>query len=589
MAHAERLTQQVKTLSARVKELERALAMTQTGSGTHPLLRDTDPRDGMDIVSELEGTLAAEMEEVSDAIGSLSIAVDGKTMYFGETASSEYLQNLIQESSDPAHMSNPKFLGLPSDIIELVNAYPFGVKDHPASTEAFKMFVPPRDRTETVAGMFYTNASWLYDPVPRRDFEVLFRDPIYQAVDGFLSFKSIPAHNFAVFFMVLATGLIFSPAQSAPILMEQYHALARAAFSLDSITRGASTASVQAMTMMIHYSYWTDRNGTEVRWLFNGLCARIAQMIGLQRDSAGWNLDKDEVQRRRMTFWEFYAWDAWSSVITGRPPVLNIAQSDCRFPEDRDTVVNSQGQLEPGWHKWKWMYNANCLTPSLQRTFSVRPLSYSSLLELDKRIRSFPLPEHLRPGSENGQGWSSDPFKAMCQHGTTLLRESNLLYIHRSYFAQAIRESNDPLQHKYGQSVLAAYQSTRALVSSLRGAYAVHPALVGKIWWFWSAIYSSCVILGAVVVEAPGCKLAESALNDLDTTISFFELGSASCRSPRLLPMLRTFHTRAHEAYTDYRRQIQAGNGPVTTPPKDRSNLDSPDELEVLGGRKTLV
>jgi hypothetical protein len=58
-------------------------------------------------------------------------------------------------------MSNPKYLGLPSDILELVNAYPFGVRDHLASAEVFKMFVPPRDRTETVASMFYTNASWL--------------------------------------------------------------------------------------------------------------------------------------------------------------------------------------------------------------------------------------------------------------------------------------------------------------------------------------------------------------------------------------------------------------------------------------------
>lgn len=85
-----------------------------------------------------------------------------------------------------------------------------------------------------------------------------------------------------------------------------------------------------------------------------------------ERDSAGWDLEKEEVQRRRMSFWEFYNWDAWSvsqpdtafftqpvqlhqqSVITGRPPVLNLSQADCRFPEDMDSVMNSQGQLEPG-------------------------------------------------------------------------------------------------------------------------------------------------------------------------------------------------------------------------------------------------
>ncbi|KZV72233.1 hypothetical protein PENSPDRAFT_629068 [Peniophora sp. CONT] len=589
MAHAERLTQQVKSMSSRIKELEAALANTQNGSQMHPLLRDAGSRDDMAVLGELESTFAAEMDEVSDTIGSLSISQDGKTRYHGETTSSEYLQSLMDESEHPVrHLSNPKFLGLPSEVLDLVNAFPFGLREHRATVASFKAFIPPRARTQLVSEQFYTNASWLYDPIPRDEFHNMVVDPLYNALEGYIPFDSISAHHLSIFFMVLATGLIFSPGQSAPILQEQYHALGCAAFSMDSITRGASTATVQAMILLIHYSYWTDRTGHELRFLLNGLCVRIAQMIGLQRDSAGWNLEKEEVQRRRMSFWEFYNWDAWSSVITGRPPVLNLAQADCRFPEDMEPVMNSQGQLEPGWHKWKFLYAATCLAPSLQRTFLIRQLPYSTLLELDKRIRTFPLPEHLRPGQENGQGWSSDPFKAMSQHCATLLRESNLLYIHRSYFAQAIRGANDPFKHKYGQSVLAAYKAVRNLVSSLKGVYSVHPAIVSRCWFFWSAIFSSCVILGAVVIESPACKLAEPAMTDLDGTIAFFELGSVNCRGPATLPMLRTFQKRAREALHEARLQIQAGQI-VTTPPKDRSAQDSPDELEILGGRKNVI
>jgi hypothetical protein len=90
MAHAERLAQQVKTMSARIKELEQALARTQTtGSGPHPLLRDADSRDVASILADLEGKFVAELEEVSETIGSLSITNDGKTKFHGETASSE--------------------------------------------------------------------------------------------------------------------------------------------------------------------------------------------------------------------------------------------------------------------------------------------------------------------------------------------------------------------------------------------------------------------------------------------------------------------------------------------------------------------
>ena len=31
-----------------------------------------------------------------------------------------------------------------------------------------------------------------------------------------------------------------------------------------------------------------------------------------ERDSAGWNLSADEVQRRRVIFWEMFTHDAWS-------------------------------------------------------------------------------------------------------------------------------------------------------------------------------------------------------------------------------------------------------------------------------------
>lgn len=31
-----------------------------------------------------------------------------------------------------------------------------------------------------------------------------------------------------------------------------------------------------------------------------------------ERDSAGWNLPPEEVQRRRNMFWELYTYDAWT-------------------------------------------------------------------------------------------------------------------------------------------------------------------------------------------------------------------------------------------------------------------------------------
>lgn len=80
MAHAQRLAEQVKRLTERVHELETALGHT--------------PSDGEASSSQLEGSdnvasYQEGLQDVSDAIGSLSIGVFGQTKYHGESAGSE--------------------------------------------------------------------------------------------------------------------------------------------------------------------------------------------------------------------------------------------------------------------------------------------------------------------------------------------------------------------------------------------------------------------------------------------------------------------------------------------------------------------
>jgi hypothetical protein len=87
MAHAQRLTEQVKAMSIRIKQLETALAHAQNGSlrddsDSQRLLQDREPTD-----LEYEG----DMDGVSKNLGSLAIDGEGKTQYYGETAGAEVL------------------------------------------------------------------------------------------------------------------------------------------------------------------------------------------------------------------------------------------------------------------------------------------------------------------------------------------------------------------------------------------------------------------------------------------------------------------------------------------------------------------
>jgi hypothetical protein len=130
------------------------------------------------------------------------------------------------------------------------------------------------------------------------------------------------------------------------------------------------------------------------------------------------------------------------------------------------------------------------------------------------------VPVHLQlpaQASDTARVWASNPSCAMQQYSTVCEKESSktdscmidpliliynpdLLYIHRNYFFRAIREdSQNPMRHIYASSVLATYRSACRLISSLQGLYSVHPARTGRVWFFWSCIFSSCVSSFAVI------------------------------------------------------------------------------------------
>lgn len=145
----------------------------------------------------------------------------------------------------------------------------------------------------------------------------------------------------------------------------------------------------------------------------------------------------------------------------------------------------------------------------------MRSSSYEALILLDTKIREFHIPDHLQcPAhpSETSRTWSADLGKALDQHSTLMVHESSefyrdgvqsyislasdsdLLYIHRSYFVQAIRaEPLNPLGHKFGRSVLAAYTSALRLMHGIRGLYTAHRELTSRLWHLWSQDFSSCV------------------------------------------------------------------------------------------------
>lgn len=73
MAHADKLNEQVKTLTLKVQQLEAALAQAKDKA----------------VSSETHASGDISVNDVSKAVGSLSIGSEGQARYHGESAGSE--------------------------------------------------------------------------------------------------------------------------------------------------------------------------------------------------------------------------------------------------------------------------------------------------------------------------------------------------------------------------------------------------------------------------------------------------------------------------------------------------------------------
>ncbi|KAG5222590.1 zinc cluster transcription factor [Salix suchowensis] len=113
------------------------------------------------------------------------------------------------------------------------------------------------------------------------------------------------------------------------------------------------------------------------------------------RDSARWGLSPKMVQRRRILFWDLFVADSWTLDRShclgiflpepqhGRPPSFSLAYIDCEFPDYKDGLGESGGDINT---------SSECVADVASRTLTAEAPSYATIMELDKKVRDFSLP-----------------------------------------------------------------------------------------------------------------------------------------------------------------------------------------------------
>ncbi|KAJ7476655.1 fungal-specific transcription factor domain-containing protein [Mycena latifolia] len=610
--------------------------------------------DVLDSAPGTEGTTPTGAGgDVIDAFGTLSISDHGISRFFGPTGGCESLliANLPHNSpsTTSASASSPSSLSLsrssqslspPSTHASAPNSparcatqsssaspYPTASPATFFSPSSFPIHalvtshLPPRARARALVTSYFTQLAWLFRGVTRGQVSDMMR-AVYGAygrpddVDADGAEDDLPdaepegvegetdeeeytgPHDLALLFVVFAVGALVGDGGTGDSAeAEHLHQIARAALALQPVLEKSSLVTIQALHLLSIYNAMAGGPGApedaetsmEMTWSLITLAAHLSQTIGLHWDSARWGLSAKMVQRRRILFWDLFVADVWQSLNTGRPPSFSLAYIDCSFP----TYENAK--LRDGvFEVWQFRFAAECVADVTARTLTAEAPSYTTIMELDRKVREFPLPP-LDDASPDDVGASLQ--RCVLEH----IRETVLMYIHRSFFAQAIIEQPvNPLKSTYAPSFLAAYRASATILKSVREQFAVMPNACARFWTMWTSAFSAAVVFGTVVTRGPRSPLAGAAMTELEQAcVLFSKAAKYSRRAQKALPILTKLSEKARHALAAAQSDPSPDNagllwnmtgvlGPSGQPVKVKKE-EPDDELSIFAGHTRFV
>ncbi|KAG0209654.1 hypothetical protein BGX28_010170 [Mortierella sp. GBA30] len=90
-------------------------------------------------------------------------------------------------------------------------------------------------------------------------------------------------------------------------------------------------SSIQALLLMTIYRFTSAKSGGRV-WVMLGMAIRMAQDMGMHRNSARWHLPPLETELRKRLWWACYVMDRWVSSCMGRPLAIDDIDCDIDYP-----------------------------------------------------------------------------------------------------------------------------------------------------------------------------------------------------------------------------------------------------------------
>ncbi|KAJ3515208.1 hypothetical protein NLJ89_g1912 [Agrocybe chaxingu] len=544
LAATEHLHRRIARLSGRIRQLEDALAVIHAKHSTepHPLLHEdliaAEEQDGTEDAGEEGLGLAAPNRDALDAFGTLSISDHGISRFFGPTGGSEslLLTNMDSNQPSPESTHTPDSMRgskspSSSDLSLFSQSFPFTPMGPTADVQALiESHLPPYERTIALCETYFDQCAWLFRGTTRTQLMDDMVPVIYKQQAAPPGEDYSGPHDLALLFIVLAIGSLVSrePSDSQG---EHFHQISRAALALQPVLEKPSIVTIQCLHLMSIYSAMSgsdmkNETSMEMAWSLITLSCHLSQTIGLHRDSARWGLSPKMVQRRRTLFWDLFTADVWQVIPIRQleqwaTTIFSLAYIDCCFPQYENDANGKDTTLGATFEIWQFRFASECVADVTARTLTAEAPSYATIMDLDRKVREFALPEGL--GSSDDFGASFQRF--VLEH----IKETVLMYIHRSFFAQAIIDHPaNPLKSPYAPSFLAAYRASSTILKSVREQFKLWPNSCSRFWTMWTFAFSAAVVFGTVATRGPRSPLAQSAMAELEQACVLFSKAAAT-------------------------------------------------------------
>ncbi|KZP21364.1 hypothetical protein FIBSPDRAFT_740823, partial [Athelia psychrophila] len=575
-------------MGQRIRQLEDALAILQSNISTEPHALLAEHSTSVKSYTNIPSAPKEEIEETLNSFGTLTIGDSGEHKYFGASAGAEVNFDL-----------NPNLDGAPllNDLASISfrdGGCTTGSETYENAMTMLFACLPPRPRAWSLCEIYLEHASWHVHLATRQDLIEDHLTPVYNAKKeredpafDSESYTQIAPHKFAFLYLIFAQAVLVDltlPACHAD--GEKYHQYARAAMALRSFIDSPTVETVQAILLMVHYrSFAGERYTRDSIWVLGSLGCKLAQSLFADRDPGRWHMDEKTVEIRRRIFWEVYTADLFHSISLGRPPSIELSYVDCAFPTCGEDDFDAQ------YWNWTYQFMRDIFGSVLKLTLAAAPPSYRSILKLDRKVREMVLPSALNVFLQTN-GPQTYVSAGMHMKGCLLshFRSFSMIFIHRSFFAQALLDHPDnPLRSPYATSFLATYRAASAVIRATVKHLERYPELFRRWWVIWTQMFSAAIIVGSVVTKAPSSSMASTAFMELGLAVDLFERGAgASERARTGMAILTALKEKASLVLSQYHSSAIGG---ALSPASSifNSEEDGTDELALFGGQTSVL